>query len=124
MMETYLNWQRLAQEFLEEVFFGSLAHQYTNRIIIFNGSIRSSHHLQDVSDRVVLISVDLNGFSSVKNFHWKLKETHLSIVALRIHDDNQMSRNICGPAKASCHNCDLDGAGVKELLHDSSVGCI
>ena len=68
------DWQTFAQELLVEVFALLLAHQNTATAIVMLWSARPTHHLQNVRDRVVDVSM------------------LPALVILNAHDDDHIAR--------------------------------
>ena len=68
-----LNWQTLGEELLVEVLPGLLAHQDTATPVIFGRSACTTHHLENVHDGVVDISV------------------LLALIVLHAHDDDHVT---------------------------------
>jgi hypothetical protein len=97
MIQVTLDRQRLIKEFLEEIFLGILTHQHALGVVVVDGPVGASNHLQDIRDRVVFVAVNL------------------SVVELRVHDDDEMGGDVEAPGELTSDNGDLEI--VKKLLN-------
>merc|ERR1719233_2115714 len=103
VVEMALYGQRFVQELLEEIFLCCLAQQNTLGVRVFSGSVSPAYHLQDVSDRVVVVGV------------------LLPVIVLGVQDDHEVGLNSQGPGQSSCSHDDLNSSTVEQALHQPLV---
>lgn len=89
MIQMTLDGQRLIEELLEEIFLGILTHQHALGVVVIDGSICASDHLQHVRNRVIFVAVNL------------------SVIELCVHDDDEMGSNVEAPGELAGDHGDL-----------------
>lgn len=98
-----LDGQALRQELLVKVLAGLLAHQDAATAIVLRGTASTTHHLKDVHDRIVDVSV------------------LFSFIGLGAHDDDHIARDGETPCGVLRGNEDLYCAGLEKALDDPFV---